>query len=103
MELHLAGTAIFQKESAINADISVIEYGDRSASLVEVISHMSNQAVDALGRTGSVFWKHYRYQIAGKRYVTTFWKGYLPNSIETSLPKHIVEFAMKPFEMIWRK
>ena len=30
---------------AINADISVIEYGDSSASLVEVISHMSNQAV----------------------------------------------------------
>ena len=33
------------EKSAINADISVIEYGDRSASLVEVISHMSNQAV----------------------------------------------------------
>ena len=39
-----------QEKSAINADISVIEYGDRSASLVEVISHMSKSGSCELGR-----------------------------------------------------
>lgn len=75
------------EKSAINADISIIEYGDRSASLIEVISHMSNQAVMHWGELVQ-FSETYRYQIAGKD-MDTFWKGYLPR-IETSLP-HIVE------------
>lgn len=71
----------------INADISVIEYGDRSATLIEIISEMSNQAVMHWGELVQ-FSETYRYQIAGKD-MDTFWKGYLPR-IETSLP-HIVE------------
>ena len=62
------------EKSAINADISVIEYGDRSASLVEVISHMSNQAVVNWGEFVRIL-ENCRYQVA-EREVTAFWEKY---------------------------
>ena len=58
------------EKSAINADISVIEYGDRSASLVEVISHMSNQAAVNWGEFIRIL-ENCRYQVA-EREVTDF-------------------------------
>ena len=54
------------EKSAINADISVIEYGDRSASLVEVISHMSNQAVVNWGEFVRIL-ENCRYQVAKRK------------------------------------
>ena len=62
------------EKSAINADISVIEYGDRSASLVEVISHMSNQAAANWGEFIRIL-ENCRYQVA-EREVTAFWEKY---------------------------
>lgn len=75
------------KREDINADISVIEYGDQSASVVEIFSHMSNQAVMHWGEFVQ-FSETYRYQIADKN-MEAFWQGYLPR-IENSLP-HIDE------------
>ena len=72
---------------AINEDISVIEYGDSSATLLAVLSRMSNQAVMHWGELVE-FSETYRYQIADKD-MDTFWKGYLPR-IEWGLP-HIAE------------
>ena len=62
------------EKSAINADISIIEYGDRSASIVEVISHMSNQAVVNWGEFVRIL-ENCRYQVA-EREVTAFWEKY---------------------------
>ena len=45
----------------------MIEYGDRSATLIEIISEMSNQAVDAVGENWFSILETCRYQIAGKR------------------------------------
>ena len=61
------------EKSAINADISVIEYGDRSASLVEVISHMSNQAAVNWGEFIRIL-ENCRYQVAERE--VTFWEKY---------------------------
>ena len=54
---------VIPEREEINADISVIEYGDASATLIETLSHMS----DPLGRVCAVFrnlslsyrWKRY--------------------------------------------
>ena len=71
----------------INADISVIEYGDQSATLIETISRMSNQAVMHWGDLVR-FSEMYRKQIEGKD-INDFWKDYLPR-VEKNLP-HIAE------------
>ena len=64
----------YLKEMCIRDSISVIEYGDRSASLVEVISHMSNQAVVNWGEFVRIL-ENCRYQVA-EREVTAFWEKY---------------------------
>lgn len=86
------------EKSAINADISVIEYGDRSASLVEVISHMSNQAVVNWGEFVRIL-ENCRYQVA-EREVTAFGRNM------TNRPKIYrsrLNFATKQLEMTWRR
>lgn len=74
---------VIPEREEINADISVIEYGDASATLIETLSHMSDQAVIHWGEFVQ-FSETYRYHIAGKD-MEAFWKGYLPR-IEKSLP-----------------
>ena len=74
---------ILSKEQ-IDADISVIEYGDASAELVEVLSCMSRQAVMHWGELVE-FCETYRGQIEGNS-MEQFWQDYLPR-IESQLPE----------------